>query len=172
MIGRSHRPPTVNERLKYFQKEASFYSSGDGVVSPQATVTSEKSLPFQSLAKSSSTTELPSCLPRRSPPPSSPPPFKSSVISKTWSCRSYFIPPFSNSCRPQSLPPTTDQTVPPCQPPRPKVGTSLILLVPLPVIHLPRRRPGPSGARQVWERTARVRIFILMGVPTPEPVED
>ena len=57
-------------------------------------------------------------------------------------------------------------------PPRPKVSTSLILLVPLPVIHLPRQRPGPNGARQVWERTARVRIFILMGVPTPEPVED
>ena len=31
---------------------------------------------------------------------------------------------------------------------------------------------GPDGARQVWERTARVRICILMGVPTPEPVED
>ena len=55
------------------------------------------------------------------------------------------------------------------------VGTSLVLLIPLVpllVIHLPRQRPGPGGARQVWERTARVRIFILMGVPTPEPVED
>ena len=81
------------------------------------------------------------------------------------------------SCRPQSLPLNrlylhVNFVVHEPPPPHAKVSTSLILLVPLPVIHLPRRRPGPGGARQVWERTARVRIFILMGVPTPEPVED
>ena len=52
----------------------------------------------------------------------------------------------SLSCRPQSLPLNrlylhVNFVVPP--PPCPKVSTSLILLVPLLVIHLPRQRPGP-----------------------------
>ena len=98
-----------------------------------------------------------------------------SVLHKQRSLKSLLSS--SLSCRPQSLPLNrlylhVNFVVHEPPPPRPKVSTSLILLVPLPVILLPRRRPGPSGARQVWERTARVRIFILMGVPTPEPVED
>ena len=57
-------------------------------------------------------------------------------------------------------------------PPPLDVDTSVVLLVPLLIIHLPRQDLGPDGARQVSVRTARVRICIPMGVPTPEAVED
>ena len=98
-------------------------------------------------------------------------------ISKTWSCRSFSssLSQFTSSTvflQLNRLYLLNNLVVHEPPPPPPDVGISLVLLVPLPVIHLPRQDLGPDGARQVWVRTARVKIYIFMGVPTPEPVED